>query len=225
MHHRVIHDDLRTGTAVAADLGIFVAGIINGHALGNAVPQEGCGIEMFTGHTTGLRQRHHAGIGIQILEVDGLFHRLAGIPGSGLHLRQQPLGRIRHRTFGGSLICHRGCSGFWGRCRSLFGSALRCGRRLFRLMPLEPEEPGHCAKQGHNNQQRNHRLAAAALVFHFFSVVIVIGHNTEFSHHKMRSGRMVHRTWKYYTSFSVPCARAKALPFHLLQKCNDETNA
>ena len=80
-HNGVVDNDLRPGAAVAAHMGVGQAGVINGQAFGNAVPQEGHGVEMFTADPPKRRQPHHPCIGSCILKVNGLFHRIAVVPG------------------------------------------------------------------------------------------------------------------------------------------------
>ena len=73
-------------------MGVLVAGGVTLHALGNAVAQKSNSVKVAALHGAKGRQGGHAGIGVQVLQIYGLFHRGGCIPRGVIHGGKQALG-------------------------------------------------------------------------------------------------------------------------------------
>ena len=172
----VIDNTFRAGTAIGTHMGVLVASSITLHALGNAVTQKSNSVKVAALHGAKGRQGGHAGIGVQVLQIYGLFHRGGCIPRGVIHGGKQALGVTRRLSGGFGLL--RGCR----------GSSFRRGHGRFRLGGVRllivaghPEKACSCTQYDQHHHQGNYRVAAAALFFYFLAVVVIISHRVIFS--------------------------------------------
>ena len=156
-------------------MGVLVAGGITLHALGNAVTQKSNSVKVAALHGAKGRQGGHAGIGVQVLQIYGLFHRGGCIPRGVIHGGKQALGVTRRLSGGFGLL--RGCRG--SSFRRGHGR-LRLGGVRLLIVAGHPEKACSCTQYDQHHHQGNYRVAAAALFFYLLAVVVIISHRVYF---------------------------------------------